>query len=195
MHVFYEGLGTLIWSTTSTTRRDLKTTRRVKSRPKVMLQKLKPHQSVSTPVNHNCAVRESRTRVRWIRRLNSHSEPLDFGQSFSGALDDIEGTRNGTFRPAAAFYSQALAGALVFNPSFKRALESGEDEPLGNKRVKVTDPQNLSPQARQVLDNNELGMELIRQMSTLKHEKKCCKSDMLYARRYAVCFSAPLGRL
>ena len=85
-------------------------------------------------------------------------------------------------------HSQALAGALVFNPSFKRALESDEDEPLGNKRVKVTDPQNLSPQARQVLDNNELGMELIRRMSILKHEKKCSKRDLFSARRYAVCF-------
>ena len=95
------------------------------------------------------------------------------------------------------FTYKRLAGALVFNPSFKRALESGEDEPLGNKRVKVTKPQNLSPRARQVHDNNEQGMELINRLFTLKKERRkwTRKHVLPTPSRYAVCFSALAPRI
>ena len=76
----------------------------------------------------------------------------------------------------------------MFNPSFKRALDSDDDEPLGNKRAKITQPQNLSPQARQIHENNERGTELIRKMLVLEREKECAGGDLFTAKRYAVRF-------
>ncbi|KAL8789789.1 MAG: hypothetical protein Q9195_006681 [Heterodermia aff. obscurata] len=100
----------------------------------------------------------------------SSIERLQFNDSFHGALDDIE------------------AGALVFNPSFKRALEpsSDSDSPLpANKRVKITDPLNSSPQARLLQANNEQGMALIKRMLGFKAPKEWTRTEFFASGRYA----------
>ena len=130
-HVFYEALENLIWLSTRRTRGGLKTTRRLKSRPVMMLQKLKLHQSVSTPVYRNCAGRELRARVRRVRRLNSSADPLDFGNSFGGALDDIEG--NSTSHPAAALltsssWSTSIQPKFQASSRIRRGRAAGQQE-------------------------------------------------------------------
>ena len=92
-------------------------------------------------------------------------------------------------------YLQALAGALIFNPSFKRALESCEEEPSSSKRVKITEPLHQSLQARQLLANNEQGMALIKQMIGLRHQNKCATAHPFTSQHYAVCVSVPLVML
>ena len=89
-------------------------------------------------------------------------------------------------------YSQALAEALKFNPSFKHALESDEDEPVSNLRVKLTEP--VSPQARQIRDNNEQGMALIYRALEFKPQKSWIMADFFTWKLYAVCVLVPLVR-